>query len=148
MALPEPMGHPVPDHRTGVVLGYVDGMATIQAIVSTCPMRRLEALRLLYELHGAERSYSSEPRRKSETCVRVALTAECRLLDRSIDERDCKRLDLPACDAGRAEAVKDAERPRVTAHANDWQPAAPPEPRERRARSRCALPVTPPRPPK
>jgi hypothetical protein len=52
MALPEPMGHPVTDHRTGVVLGYVDGTATVQAIVNTCLMPRLEALRLLYDLHA------------------------------------------------------------------------------------------------
>jgi hypothetical protein len=48
--LPAPTDSPSVDHRTGFLLSFIDGSATLEAIVDRCGMPKSDALRILYDL--------------------------------------------------------------------------------------------------
>jgi hypothetical protein len=48
--LPAPTDSPPVDHRTGFLMTFIDGSATLEAIVDRCGMPKSDALRILDEL--------------------------------------------------------------------------------------------------
>jgi hypothetical protein len=48
--LPAPTDSPSVDHRSGFLMSFIDGSATLEAIVGGCGMPKSDALRILYEL--------------------------------------------------------------------------------------------------